>query len=111
MEKELHYLSKTEKKIISSFVRELKEKLGDEVLSVRLFSSKLRGDFRKDSDIDIYILVREKTPDIREKANDLAANYVFDYDIPLSIVLCDLSEYRGNKECCCKFLVGGVDKK
>ena len=53
MEEELYYLSKREKKIISSFAR----------------------------------------------------------GAPLSIVFCDLSEYRGNRECRCKFLVGGVDKE
>ena len=98
MEKELRYLNKTEKRVLGAFVKELKEKLGNEILSIRLFGSKVRGDFNKDSDIDIFILVKEKTPYIREKASDLVADYIFDYDIPLSIALYDLFEYKKNKE-------------
>jgi len=98
MKKELRYLNKTEKRVIDSFVKELREKLGDEIVSIRLFGSKVRGDLYQDSDIDIFILVKEKTPHIREKASDLVADYIFDYDIPLSIALYDLFEYKKNKE-------------
>ena len=84
--------------MINAFVKELKEKLGDEILDIRLFGSKARGDFYEDSDIDIFILVKEKTPYIREKVSDLAADYIFDYDTPLSISLYDLFEYKKNKE-------------
>lgn len=49
MEKELRYLNKTEKGVLDAFVKELKEKLGDEIVSIRLFGSKVRGDFYQDS--------------------------------------------------------------
>lgn len=98
MGKELGSLNKTERKIVVSFIKELREKLGDEIISIRLFGSKVRGDFYEDSDIDIFILVKEKTPNTREKVSDLAADYIFDHDIPLSTVLYDMFEYRKNKE-------------
>jgi len=98
MESELGCLNKREGAVINSFVKELKEKLGDEIVSIRLFGSKARGDFHAESDIDIFVLVKEKTPDIREKVSGLAADYIFDYDIPLSIRLHDLFEYKKNKE-------------
>ena len=98
MEKDLYYLNKTEKSLIDAFVKELTEKLGDEIVSIRLFGSKVRGDFNKDSDLDIFVLVKEKTSYIREKASGLVADYIFDYDIPLSIALYDLFEYEKNKE-------------
>ena len=92
MEKELRCLNETERKIIDAFVKELRERLGDEIVSIRLFGSKARGNFSEDSDIDIFVLVKEKTPDIKEKVSDLAADYILDYDIPLSVGLCDLFE-------------------
>ena len=98
MKKSSGYLNKRETEVIGSFVKELKDKLGDEVLSIRLFGSKMRGDFHEDSDIDIFVLVREKTLDVRRKVSNLAADYIFDYDIPLSIALYDLFEYKKNKE-------------
>jgi len=98
MEKDLRYLNKTGKSVINGFVKELREKLGDKIVSIRLFGSKVRGDFHVESDTDIFILIKEKTPDIREKVSGLAADYIFDYDIPLSIALYDLFEYKKNKE-------------
>jgi len=98
MKKGLGCLNKTERKVIGSFVKELKDKLGDEVLSILLFGSKVRGDFTEDSDIDIFVLVKEKTPDVRGKLAEITTNYDIDYGLPLSPVLYDLFEYRKNKE-------------
>ena len=60
MKSELGCLNKREGAAINSFVKELKEKLGDEIVSIRLFGSKVRGNFCKDSDIDIFVLIKEK---------------------------------------------------
>ncbi len=98
MNKELRYLSPVEKEIIQSFVAELKRSLGNEIVKVVLFGSKTRGDFNQESDIDIFVLVREKSTTIREKVSDLTADYIFDHDIPLSPVLYDLFECEKNRE-------------
>ena len=98
MKKALGYLNEVEREVIGSFVKELKEKLGDEILSIRLFGSKVRGDFYEDSDIDIFVLVKEKTPDVRDKLAEITANYDIEYGLPLSPVLYDLFEQKKNKE-------------
>jgi len=98
MKKGLHYLSRAERRVVRSFAEELRNRLGDEIVKIILFGSRIRGDFGKESDIDIFILLREKTPDIRDKVGDLTADYIFDHDIPLSPVLYDLYEYQQNKE-------------
>ena len=98
MKKGLRYLSRVEKKVLQSFVEELRSRLGNEIVKIALFGSKIRGDFSEGSDIDVFILVREKTSDIRDKVGDLTADYIFDHDIPLSPVLYDLFEYQKNKE-------------
>lgn len=91
------YLSKIEKKIIKAFVKELREKFGENILSIRLFGSKVRGNFTKDSDIDIFILVREKK-DVMDKISDVSSEYFFKTNIPLSPVIYSLFEYKKNKE-------------
>jgi len=98
MKKEMGHLNEREQKVIQSFVKELREKLGDEIIFIRLFGSKVRGDFKKNSDIDIFILVKKKTPAIVDIVGDIAADYIYGYEIPLSTVLYDLFEYNKNKE-------------
>ncbi len=57
----------------------------------------MRGDFEKDSDIDIFILVKRKR-DIRDKISDIAADYFFKFNVPLAPVVYSLLEYEKNKE-------------
>lgn len=94
----INYLNDREKKIIESFVKELKEKLGDNIVSIRLFGSKARGDFREGSDIDIFILVKKKTLKVRDAITEIEVNYDIDYNLPISTVLYSLFEYKKNKE-------------
>ncbi len=96
--KKMYYLTNLEAQIIESFVKELKGKLGNEIISIRLFGSKVRGDFKNDSDIDIFILLKEKTTRISDIIDNLTADYIFNYNLPLSPVFYDLFEYKKNKE-------------
>jgi len=98
MKSELGCLNKREEVVINSFVKELKEKLGDEIVSIRLFGSKVRGDFHGESDIDIFVLIKEKKKSVIEELDEIAANYVLHYDLPLSPVVYDIFEYEKNKE-------------
>ena len=93
----LCFLNSIEKKVIKAFVKELKEKLGNEIITIRIFGSKVGGDFEKDSDIDIFILVKRKR-DIRDKISDIAADYFFKFNVPLAPVVYSLLEYEKNKE-------------
>lgn len=72
MQKKYCYLTKKEKQVVSSFVKELREKLRDEIVFIKLFGSKVIGDFSKDSDIDIFILVKRKKG-VKDKISDIAA--------------------------------------
>ncbi|HIE43439.1 MAG TPA: nucleotidyltransferase domain-containing protein, partial [Candidatus Omnitrophica bacterium] len=72
--KTLGHLNPREQEVVESFVKELREKLGDKIVSVRLFGSKVRGNFEKDSDTDIFILVKTKKK-IRDEISDIAVNY------------------------------------
>jgi predicted nucleotidyltransferase len=86
MKNELQYLSETERKAVNSFVEQLEENLGDHILDIRLFGSKVRGDFHRDSDIDIFILVKERTSDIEDIVSEIEVNHDIEYGLPLSTV-------------------------
>jgi predicted nucleotidyltransferase len=95
-QKGIKYLNRIEKKVIKSFAEKLRKDIGDEIVKIVLFGSKVRGDFDRESDIDIFVLVKEKTQDLRDKIGDITADYIYDYDIPLSPVLYDIDEYNQN---------------
>jgi len=98
MKKRLGYLSEKEKRVIESFVKDLRTNLGDQIVSIRLFGSKARNDFDKESDIDILVLIKKKNEGIRKKVAEILTDYLLEYDLPLSPVLYDLYEYEKNKE-------------
>ena len=97
MKTSLEFLNKTEKNVVTSFVKELKKKVGDDIIAIRLFGSKVRGDFEKDSDIDIFILVKSKE-ETRDRISDIAADYVYEYNVPLAPVVYSVFEYEKNRD-------------
>ena len=95
--KRLGHLNKAEGKTVLSFIKDLRESLGENIISIRLFGSRVKGDFKKDSDIDLFILIRRRNSTTYDKIDELTANYWLEYDIPLSPVVYNLYEYRKNK--------------
>ena len=96
--KVLSYSSKLEEEVVKSFAKDLREKLGDEIVAIELFGSRVRGDFQKDPDMDVFILVKKKTARVSDAIGDLTTDYIFEYNLALCPVLYDLFEYRKNKE-------------
>ena len=48
------YLSNRERKALGLLVSRLKSTLGDNIIMIKFFGSKLRGDHSQDSDIDVF---------------------------------------------------------
>ena len=92
------FLSKKEEKIVREFTQKLKDLLGDNMVFLELFGSKVRGDYSPDSDIDILLVVREKTPEVR----DMIFNILFDldpyYEFKISPIIYSDFEYKKNEE-------------
>ncbi|MEW6607168.1 MAG: nucleotidyltransferase domain-containing protein [bacterium] len=96
--KSFDYLNKREKKIIRAFVKELREKFGENILSIRLFGSKVRGDFAKDSDIDVLLVFQVKSVKVRDKVYDILFGIDPDYELKISPGIMSLYEYQKNEE-------------
>ena len=76
-------LRSVERKAINAFSRRLKRSLGTQLVSVLLFGSKARGDFRKSSDIDLFVLLKKKTP----REYDVIVQTIVDIEEELGVVL------------------------
>ena len=77
----INTLNPIEKTALSQFVTQVKTKLGKENLQLFLFGSKARGDFDKESDLDLLIIVSDKVnlsdtkKIIRNIAGDISLHY------------------------------------
>ena len=89
-------LNSQEKKAIKAFSRRLRKELGKDLVSIKLFGSKARGDAHKDSDIDVLVLIRKHTIDSLKVVARVVSDVWWDYDVLLSTVTYDLEEEERN---------------
>ena len=90
---------KAEREIVVALdevVAELRQSLGNGLLLVRLFGSRARGDARADSDVDLLIVVREKTPPVEEALSRAVYDVMWrhNFGFLLSPVVFDEESYR-----------------
>ena len=79
-------MPEAKRKIIMLFSREMKRILGENLKKVILYGSYARGDYTKDSDIDIMVLLDLSDIDIKKYRHELSgATYDFnmDYDVDI----------------------------
>ena len=89
-------LKPEERKGIIAFSRRLKKALGKQLVSVQLFGSKVRGDFHKESDIDMYVLVKNKSMAVHDTVAEVAAGVWDEFDVSLSPVIYTVDEQQKN---------------
>jgi len=77
-------LSLNEEKAVNAFVQQLQSRFDQDVIDVRLFGSKARGQAGPDSDLDILILVARPDYDLKHAILWLAAEISLAYDVLLS---------------------------
>jgi len=79
-------------------LKELKEILqgflGDRMLRITLFGSRARGDYSNDSDIDVAIIVRGLTRELKNRILDRVAEIELKYLTPLSTFVLSEDEFN-----------------
>lgn len=87
-------LKEKEQIALLEFTKVIRNSLGDNIISIKLFGSKARGDSKLDSDIDICILLKEISLDIREHLYDITFNINLKYDVYISPRVVSLETYK-----------------
>ncbi|MCX8116484.1 MAG: nucleotidyltransferase domain-containing protein [Desulfobacterota bacterium] len=84
--------------ILIEFKETLKKRYGDQILKVILFGSQARGDFEEESDIDLAVIVRQWSPELRDEIYDVAAAWELKHERVLSVLLMSEGDFVRLKE-------------
>jgi len=90
------YMFKKEREML----REISEKLSANrnVLKIIAYGSRVRGDYKGDSDLDVLVLVNKKDKSLRDKIFSIFYSYELETDIPFSATILSLEELEFNEK-------------
>ncbi|MBU1628142.1 nucleotidyltransferase domain-containing protein [bacterium] len=97
IDEKLSKLNKFEQIMVDDFSSSLLKKLKDEVVSIKLFGSKARGDYHKHSDIDLLVILRHKNKEIDEKLSEVEWETLERYNFQsyISVAAYSQKEFEG----------------
>lgn len=97
MASSLKYMKKNERNAIERFRESIKKNLGKDLISIIAFGSKVRGDYNETSDIDILIIVQNRSLKIMDKIAEITSRLNIKYNISIAPVVFSEKEYDMNK--------------
>jgi len=90
----LRYLTPKEKLALREYLQRLRQEYGREVLSVKLYGSKVRGDHHEDSDLDLLLRVGQDNRQAYAKMYLIASDIELKYDLILGMMLVGPTHYN-----------------
>lgn len=82
--KSLRFLKTDEKQALNELIDKLKRRYKNQLLDIKLFGSKVRGDFDAASDIDVFIVF---DCDVDWKFKDQIYALIFDIDLKYDVLI------------------------
>ena len=92
----MSHMSQTKRRAIERFGDDVKSRLGDYVVRMSVFGSKVRGDFRETSDIDVLVIVKERSLRVMDQIAEITSDLNIKYDLSISPVVFSEEEYDVN---------------
>lgn len=86
-------LTPKEKKALAEFKNRIFQKFGKEILELKLFGSKARRDFKKDSDIDILLVLKNASPKNKNTIYKITTQILLKYNVDLSVKIFSSKEF------------------
>ncbi|MDW7681579.1 MAG: nucleotidyltransferase domain-containing protein [bacterium] len=97
MDSRFKYLTDIEQNAVDWLVKQLKQQLPDQLLQMNFFGSKLRGDFQPDSDIDLLIVVKQRSEKILDQIAQLLLEAELKFDPKISVIIFSEHEFQQNQ--------------
>ncbi len=88
-----HGLSEKEQTALKKFKSALNKAIGKELLEIKLFGSKARGEARKDSDIDVLIIISSDDWKISDVVYGIATDILLDDEVCISPKVMSKNDY------------------
>lgn len=93
-----HPLTPVEREALRRFKTALEALLGDDLVSLRLFGSRARGEGTAESDLDVLVLVRAKDPASCRRIVEAALDVDLAHDVNLAPTILTVAEYELNRQ-------------
>lgn len=94
----LKHLTDKEKSSVQRFETAIKEMLFHNLILLEVFGSKARGDYKPESDMDVFVLVKDFTPEIMEKIAAVTSDISIEQGVLISAVVLSEREYNNNRD-------------
>jgi len=91
-------LTEEEQSAVNEFTAKLRNRFPNEIRAIKLFGSKARGDSHRESDLDLLVLVEEKTEELENTVIDLVCETLNRSGVYLEVVTLPISRYEKAKE-------------
>ena len=91
-------LSPTEQQALEHFKTTLQTLLGENLLSLRLFGSRARGEGTEESDLDVLVLVQQKDRALCRRIIEESLEVDLTYETNLAPTILSAEEYHQNRE-------------
>jgi predicted nucleotidyltransferase len=92
----LDYMSQRERRALVQFGNAVKRRLGDNIVKMTVFGSKIRGESVEASDIDILVLVKDRSLTVMDQIAEITSVLNIDYDLSISPIVFAEREYEMN---------------
>ena len=92
----MSHMSKTERHAVERFGDTVKSRLGEYVVRMSIFGSKVRDDYREASDIDVLVIVKERSLRVMDQIAEITSDLNMEYDLSISPVVFSEQEYEMN---------------
>lgn len=80
--------------VLKEFKTMLSKKFGKKIKMLLLYGSKVRGDYHKESDIDVFVLIDKGDFKIRDQIVDIAYDLLLKHEILISPRVINMNEYE-----------------